>query len=223
MSIEKKEELFYDRQIRLWGQQTQFSLKNARILVVLQEDSLILGQEFLKNIALIGFGTIVISGQSKLIGNKEVEESFFFSESDIGKNVLEVLAEKLQEMNMNINIKTKYMLSEEGIYKAKIYIGKNCFCSNEKVQQLFLFSSNTKGWLLTKKGHDYEKPSCLRDHVNTIFLNEKTPSVFQAAVVSVIGGIAAQWLVQVETGGKKNANSLFTYNAETGENTLEYI
>ena len=87
----------YDRQIRLWGLDTQRGLLGARILLLEFTGT---GNEILKNLVLAGVGHVCIQ-DAATISAADVEAGGIFSLSaaQIGMNRAEAAVQQLQPMN----------------------------------------------------------------------------------------------------------------------------
>jgi len=90
----------YERQIRIWGKKGQDIINKTTILLVGVGGT---GCEILKNLALIGFGTIHVIDLD-IIEVTNLNRQFFFQEKDVGRFKAEVAAEKARLLNPNIKI-----------------------------------------------------------------------------------------------------------------------
>jgi adenylyltransferase/sulfurtransferase len=89
----------YDRQTRItWWDQER--LTNATALVV---GAGALGNELVKNLALIGVGTIVVADLDR-IENSNLARCVFFRASDEGRFKATVLAERVRELNPDVDV-----------------------------------------------------------------------------------------------------------------------
>ena len=119
-ALTEAEHEVYDRQIRVWGVETQKKLSTARVLVAMGGDSHVstrtasssaargLGAETLKNIALAGCGKIVVRDDERgvLASERRGKDGNFLNaaagddtDTDSGETVAEAMARTLSEMN----------------------------------------------------------------------------------------------------------------------------
>ena len=98
----------YDRQIRLWGLETQTGLHGARILLLRATG---LCNEIAKNLVLAGVGHVSIH-DAGVVQQQDIDTGavFYFSKADIGRGRAEVLAEGLRALNPSVDIS---VLTEE--------------------------------------------------------------------------------------------------------------
>ena len=85
--------------LRLIGWWDQERLASARVLVV---GAGALGNEVLKNLALVGIGTVLIVDFDE-IEKSNLARSVLFRTSDCGRPKAEVAAESMREMNPDTN------------------------------------------------------------------------------------------------------------------------
>ncbi|CAO3690429.1 unnamed protein product [Umbelopsis vinacea] len=102
-TITEDEAALYDRQIRLWGLESQQRIRNANILVVGMKG---LGNEICKNLVLAGIGSLTILDHEP-VTVQDLGAQFFLTESDIGKNRAEASAIQVQALNPRVLVKTE--------------------------------------------------------------------------------------------------------------------
>ncbi len=92
----------YDRQIRLWGLETQRGLQGANVLLLRASG---LGNEIAKNLVLAGVGHLCVQ-DAEAVSEAYVAAGGVFSVSkvDIGKNRAAVAKERLQALNPQVRI-----------------------------------------------------------------------------------------------------------------------
>ncbi|PSK41551.1 hypothetical protein C7M61_001236 [Candidozyma pseudohaemuli] len=92
----------YDRQIRLWGTDTQLRLRSARVLVVNLGG---IGSETVKNLVLGGLNTIEILDGS-VVKEEDFAAQFFLPNDDsiVGQQKLPLVLPKIQELNPRVNL-----------------------------------------------------------------------------------------------------------------------
>lgn len=83
--------LRYDRQIRLWGDEGQLSIQQARVCVF---GSSALAAETMKSLVLAGIGSIHIVDNA-LVDHADLGQNFFVEERDLGKSRGECLIKHL--------------------------------------------------------------------------------------------------------------------------------
>ena len=92
----------YDRQIRLWGLETQAGLHGARILLLRVTG---LCNEIAKDLVLAGVGHVSIH-DAGVVQQEDIDTGavFYFTKADIGRNRAEVMAERLRALNPSVDI-----------------------------------------------------------------------------------------------------------------------
>jgi len=90
----------YDRQRRLWGQSGEERLKNAKILIAGAGG---VGTEVIKNLALLGIGTLIIIDMDR-IELSNLNRQLLFRDRDIGKYKAEIAAQQARLLNPEIEI-----------------------------------------------------------------------------------------------------------------------
>lgn len=103
-SAEVKDMKRYDRQIRLWGLETQRGLQSARLLMLGVNG---LTNEVAKNLVLTGVAHVTLQDESVLTA-EDVSNGALFSVSTekLGAGRAELLAEQLKEMNPLVHFET---------------------------------------------------------------------------------------------------------------------
>ncbi|GAB5591324.1 E1 ubiquitin-activating protein aos1 [Umbelopsis nana] len=96
------EAALYDRQIRLWGLESQQRIRNANILIAGIKG---LGNEICKNLVLAGIGSLTILDHEP-VTVQDLGAQFFLTDSDIGKNRAEAAAVQVQALNPRVVVKT---------------------------------------------------------------------------------------------------------------------
>lgn len=82
-NITEEEAEVYDRQIRLWGLESQNKLKNSNVLLLGMNA---LTAEIAKNIVLAGIASLVIV-DDKLVTQKDFETNFLIEKNSLGCSV----------------------------------------------------------------------------------------------------------------------------------------
>ncbi len=90
----------YDRQQRIWGEKGQTRLSEARILIAGAGG---VGSEIIKNLALLGIGTLIIIDMD-LIELSNLNRQLLFRKADIGKYKAEVAAKMAQDFNEEVKV-----------------------------------------------------------------------------------------------------------------------
>ncbi|MHA1267268.1 MAG: ThiF family adenylyltransferase [Candidatus Helarchaeota archaeon] len=91
----------YDRQRRIWGNNGQIALKKAEILVVGAGG---IGSEIIKNLALLGIGSLIIVDMD-LIELSNLNRQLLFKEEDVGKYKAEIAAKQARGLNTKIQVR----------------------------------------------------------------------------------------------------------------------
>lgn len=92
----------YDRQIRLWGTDTQLRLRSAKVLVINLGG---LGTEIVKNLVLGGLNTIEIM-DSHTVKEEDFAAQFFLPNDDsiVGQLKLPLVSAAIKELNTRVNL-----------------------------------------------------------------------------------------------------------------------
>ena len=72
-TLTAEEEALYDRQLRVWGKDAQYKLRNSTVLISPLNG---LALEIIKNLCLAGIGNIIICDFNNKISNKDYSTSF---------------------------------------------------------------------------------------------------------------------------------------------------
>lgn len=99
MSIEINDDLYSRLELITWWDQN--ILKNAKILVA---GCGALGNEIVKNLAMLGVGNICVADMDK-VEKSNLTRSVLFRKTDEGKSKAKVICERAKEINEDINIK----------------------------------------------------------------------------------------------------------------------
>ncbi len=93
----------YDRQIRLWGLDTQRGLAAARVLLLSATG---LADELAKNLVLAGVHTLTLLDTRTLTTlDTQVGGSFTATKESVGRNRADAAAEALQELNPSVSVR----------------------------------------------------------------------------------------------------------------------
>jgi ubiquitin-like 1-activating enzyme E1 A len=104
MEITAEEAKQYDRQIRLWGINSQRKLRNANILLINISG---LSCEILKNIVLSGINKITLVDNAT-VKQHHLNSNFLINGAQsLGTNIAESCVERLQILNPRVQIETK--------------------------------------------------------------------------------------------------------------------
>jgi len=93
--LSKAEAELYDRQIRLWGIESQEKLRVANVLLI---NVRALGSEIAKDILLSGINSLTILDNGK-VSKEEYARNFLLSKDSIGSNIAEAVLMKAQPLN----------------------------------------------------------------------------------------------------------------------------
>ncbi|KAG2186389.1 hypothetical protein INT43_002827 [Umbelopsis isabellina] len=100
-TITEDEAALYDRQIRLWGLESQQRIRNANILIVGVKG---LGNEICKNLVLTGIGSLTVLDHEP-VTMEDLGAQFFLTEADIGKYATEAASIQIQALNPRVTLK----------------------------------------------------------------------------------------------------------------------
>ncbi|KAK6745881.1 hypothetical protein RB195_012160 [Necator americanus] len=92
------DEVRYDRQLRLWGEEGQSSIARTSVCVL---GSSALGTEILKNLVLAGVHSVCVV-DSAFVQTPDLGQNFFLKESDIGRARADATIEYLKELNPSV-------------------------------------------------------------------------------------------------------------------------
>ncbi|KAL3103274.1 hypothetical protein niasHS_002460 [Heterodera schachtii] len=98
-SLMDQQQKRYDRQIRLWGDDGQLSIQQARVCVF---GSNALAAETLKSLVLAGIGSFHIIDKA-LVDHADFGQNFFVEEGSLGSNRAECLVKALKELNHSVH------------------------------------------------------------------------------------------------------------------------
>ena len=90
----------YDRQRRIWGEKGQARLQEAKILIAGAGG---VGSEIIKNLALLGIGSLTIIDMD-LIELSNLNRQLLFRKEDIGKYKAEIASKMAQEFNEEVKV-----------------------------------------------------------------------------------------------------------------------
>lgn len=92
----------YDRQIRLWGIESQSRLRAANVLLIGIRG---LGSEIAKNILLSGINSLTILDDG-VVTEKELLQNFLLNRDSVGQKIAEAVLSKAQALNPLVKITT---------------------------------------------------------------------------------------------------------------------
>lgn len=101
LSVDEAE--LYDRQIRLWGIESQEKLRAANVLLINVRG---LGSEIAKNILLSGINSLTLLDDG-VVTEEEVLKNFLLSNSSIDQKIAESVVLKAQALNPLVKISTE--------------------------------------------------------------------------------------------------------------------
>ena len=114
----------YDRQIRLWGKDTQVGILGARILFLRVTG---LCTEVAKNLVLAGVGHVTVCDPEKVTQDDiDTGAVFYFGKGDVGRPRAEVLAEHLRQLNPSVNIAARVVDARN--FEAHIALDERVVC-----------------------------------------------------------------------------------------------
>ncbi|ETN68263.1 ThiF family protein, partial [Necator americanus] len=92
------DEVRYDRQLRLWGEEGQSSIARTSVCVL---GSSALATEIMKNLVLAGVHSVCVV-DSAFVQTPDLGQNFFLKESDIGRARADATIEYLKELNPSV-------------------------------------------------------------------------------------------------------------------------
>eukprot|EP00347_Sterkiella_histriomuscorum_P008263 403345750 len=104
----------YDRQLRVWGIEAQKKLKDALVLLVNMSSVV---TECARHLTLSGINLHLVDKTQQFVEEHDTQSDFLFSHSDIGKLRVQVVAEKLREMNPFVKITFETKLNQSDLLK----------------------------------------------------------------------------------------------------------
>jgi ubiquitin-like 1-activating enzyme E1 A len=130
--VNEHEALLYDRQIRLWGFDTQRKMKDSKVCVVSKKVGGLMN-EVAKNIVLAGVGSITLISHHVLIKKEDALHAFsIFSalhekeipiDEYINMPLVSLLSSELQKLNESVKIET--MMDNEVLNKESFFSSFN--------------------------------------------------------------------------------------------------
>jgi ubiquitin-like 1-activating enzyme E1 A len=92
----------YDRQLRLWGFESQKRMKESKVLLLNLSSPI---TELSRHLALSGINLHLVDYENQHVEEHSISGDFLFSEQDKGKMRGDVIKDKLSEMNPFATIK----------------------------------------------------------------------------------------------------------------------
>lgn len=137
----------YDRQIRLWGIESQEKLRAANVLLVGMRG---LGSEIAKDILLSGINSLTILDDG-VVTEEELSKNFLLSQDSLGKKIVEAVLLKAQALNplVKIIVDTEPLADKPEEYfrdftivvasglKSKVIVALDLMCRKFNVQFIY--------------------------------------------------------------------------------------
>ncbi|KAG5370952.1 DNA damage tolerance protein [Yarrowia sp. E02] len=101
-TISADEVALYDRQIRLWGMESQARMRNSKILLI---NVGAVADEIVKDLVLAGIGSLTIV-DSHVTTEADFGAQFFVQEGDEGKNRGEAALPRISQLNRHVTVET---------------------------------------------------------------------------------------------------------------------
>jgi ubiquitin-like 1-activating enzyme E1 A len=103
----------YDRQVRVWGAEAQLRIQQAKVLLIGFKGIQV---EAAKNLVLAGVSVVIY--EPNAVQESDLSYNFFLSHSDIGQNIAQASAQRLQQLNpfSSVVVETKSVLQLEKSY-----------------------------------------------------------------------------------------------------------
>ncbi|KAJ3425836.1 ubiquitin-like modifier-activating enzyme [Anaeramoeba flamelloides] len=159
------DESLYSRQLLTFGAETMLKLSKSKVLILNANG---LAVEIAKNLVLAGVKSLTVQSTTKATLFDQTTH-FFVSEKDVGENLAIVSAQKLQELNPYVDVKslTKEFkdLSEETKKQYSIIIcvdtliGEsvkiNKYCRNNNIKSIYTGSYGLFSWCFCDFGEEF--------------------------------------------------------------------
>ncbi|XP_014276076.1 SUMO-activating enzyme subunit 1 [Halyomorpha halys] len=131
-NLTEDETELYDRQIRLWGIESQQRLRNARVLVIGLDG---LGAEIVKNLVLSGVKSVLML-DNKASTSEDSHSNFLIPVEKIGQNRAEASCQRAQNLNPLVSVQADSQLvsekSDEFFYDFEVVVS----CSQDLAQNI---------------------------------------------------------------------------------------
>ena len=130
----KMDENLYSRQIAVYGKNAMNTLTNAKVTILGFNGSCL---ELCKNLILAGVGTINLV-DSSIINMEDLSTNYYATENDIGKTSVDVVKDKLSELNPYVKLIVNDMTSYEGDYDVYVLVNntyQNALSFNKKLRE----------------------------------------------------------------------------------------
>ena len=210
-----------DRQSRIEGWDAE-AIRNATILVI---GAGAIGNETLKNLALLGFGNVIVCDMDQ-IELSNLTRTVLFSHDDIGKGKSKLAAQKFLKMNMEPTAGADYFDGDivyelgDGVFRrADIVLGcldnvetrmyVNKICMRYDIPYIDAGISRLASNIMIMNGHDYGCYQCFAPKYkfeerfrNSCFVTmKKTETAGKAATVqtasAIVSGIQVQEALKI--------------------------
>lgn len=133
-NLTEDETELYDRQIRLWGIESQQRLRNARVLIIGLDG---LGAEIVKNLVLSGVKSLLMLDDKKST-SQETSSQFLIPADKVGQNRAEASCQRAQNLNPLVSVQTDTdpvsEKSDEFFYDFEVVVS----CSQDLAQNIRL-------------------------------------------------------------------------------------
>ena len=140
-NMNKMDENLYSRQIAVYGKNAMKTLTDAKVLVLGFDGSAL---ELCKNLVLAGVGTINIVS-SAILNIEDLATNYYATENDVGKQTVNVVKDKLSELNPYVNV----MVNEPDIdYDVYVLVNDN-YVNADKFNQKVRLQNKKFIWLNT--------------------------------------------------------------------------
>lgn len=99
-TISADEVALYDRQIRLWGMESQARMRNSKILLL---NVGAVANEIVKDLVLAGIGSLTIV-DANVVSDDDFGAQFFVQEGNEGKNRAEAALPRISQLNRHVTV-----------------------------------------------------------------------------------------------------------------------
>lgn len=248
MSLSHEESELYDRQIRLWGSDTQAKLRTAAVLLLNFDQ---VSADIAKNLALSGMKLSI--RDCGVVGESHVATVFLCRETDVGAavgpmQVQAVAVREIAEMNTLTTVRAATGDIEAEVAASRCVVLSNAsiedavrvngLCRAHSVPFYYVLSQGASGGFFADLGPRYEytlkgKPESrlelaykplaeVSTHANWPFSANPTPS-FEACVSAVVAGEVSQDIVKVIAGVGEPVRNCFVYDMVAGNGSIKAV
>lgn len=186
--LTKEDAELYDRQIRIWGLNSQQRLRNSKILIVGVNS---LSSEVIKNLILAGIGSLTIL-DDRIVTEDNVNDIFFLRKTDVGKTLVDSILKRAQILNPRVTLKANTTPYKDINGSYFLQFDSCCICNGDlylgkKISELIHTNkSETKLWVSDVAGQYGFILSDLGRNYKYTFENKKVESDGNTSITNEI-------------------------------------